>query len=198
MAPIAPFGSAGILVPCNGDSGPNSTGFTLLMPQVSVGNIGHLAVDLVISIQCIPKVDYFYTEVVEYQAERWFLAGLLRLWVPAGPGCSASSPAFHSYSFLSTSPSLFWSASQLVQDVKLAETNPTKKCAASLHPEPAYCEVKQIPVPAQGRSIIRKRDGKTQRWGWDCSESDEGYFELPWKHSLRHWPPRLRLVCSCI
>ena len=70
MAPIAPFGSAGILVPCNGDSGPNSTGFTLLMPQVSVGNSGHLAVDVVISIQCIPKVDYFYTEVVEYQAER--------------------------------------------------------------------------------------------------------------------------------
>uniref|UniRef100_A0A8C9EQS8 Proteasome assembly chaperone 2 n=1 Tax=Pavo cristatus TaxID=9049 RepID=A0A8C9EQS8_PAVCR len=62
MAPIAPFGFAGILVPCNGDSSPNSTGFTLLKPQVSVGNIGHLAVDLVISILCVPKEDHFYTE----------------------------------------------------------------------------------------------------------------------------------------
>lgn len=67
MAPIAPFAFAGILVPCNGDSNPNSTGFTLLMPQESVGNIGHLAVDLGISILHMPKVDYFYT--VEYQAE---------------------------------------------------------------------------------------------------------------------------------
>uniref|UniRef100_A0A803YPS9 Uncharacterized protein n=1 Tax=Meleagris gallopavo TaxID=9103 RepID=A0A803YPS9_MELGA len=53
MAPIVPFGFAGILVPCNGDSSPNSTGFTLFMPQVSVENIGHLAVDLVISILSI-------------------------------------------------------------------------------------------------------------------------------------------------
>uniref|UniRef100_A0A8C2SS99 Uncharacterized protein n=1 Tax=Coturnix japonica TaxID=93934 RepID=A0A8C2SS99_COTJA len=107
MAPIAPFGFAGILVPCNGDSGPNSTGFTLLMPQVSAGNVGHLEVDLVISILFVPKVDYFHTEAVKYQAEEWFLAGLLRLWVPAGPDCSAPSPAFYSYSFLSTSSSLF-------------------------------------------------------------------------------------------
>lgn len=67
MAPVVPFGFAGILVPCNGDSSPNSTGFTLFMPQVSVENIGHLAVDLVISILSMPKVDYFY--IVEYQAE---------------------------------------------------------------------------------------------------------------------------------
>lgn len=86
------------------------------------------------------------------------------------------SPDFHSYSF--PSPSLFWSASQLVQDVKLAESNPMKKCASHLPPEPAYCEVKQTPVPAQGGSIRQRIYGKTQRWGWDCSESNEGCFEL--------------------
>ncbi|XP_013917862.1 PREDICTED: proteasome assembly chaperone 2 isoform X2 [Thamnophis sirtalis] len=37
-------------------------GFTLLMPAVSVGNVGQLAIDLVISTLCMPRVGYFYTD----------------------------------------------------------------------------------------------------------------------------------------
>lgn len=33
-----------------------------LQPAVSVGNVGQLAIDLVISTLCMPKVGYFYTD----------------------------------------------------------------------------------------------------------------------------------------
>ncbi|XP_023375233.1 proteasome assembly chaperone 2 isoform X2 [Otolemur garnettii] len=50
-----------MFVPC-GDSVPDLTGFTLLMPAVSVGNVGQLAIDLIISTLNMPKIGYFYTD----------------------------------------------------------------------------------------------------------------------------------------
>ncbi|XP_040520775.1 proteasome assembly chaperone 2 [Gallus gallus] len=50
-----------MFVPCDG-GGLDFEGFTLLMPAVSVGNVGQLAVDLVISTLRMPKVGYFYTD----------------------------------------------------------------------------------------------------------------------------------------
>ncbi|XP_042539603.1 proteasome assembly chaperone 2 isoform X2 [Dipodomys spectabilis] len=44
-----------MFVPC-GESVPDLTGFTLLMPAVSVGNVGQLAMDLIIS-----TLDMFYS-----------------------------------------------------------------------------------------------------------------------------------------
>ncbi|NXN42221.1 PSMG2 protein, partial [Rhinoptilus africanus] len=47
-----------------GGGSPSSDfkGFTLLMPAVSVGNVGQLAIDLVISTFNMTKVGYFYTD----------------------------------------------------------------------------------------------------------------------------------------
>ncbi|XP_049626093.1 proteasome assembly chaperone 2 [Suncus etruscus] len=50
-----------MFVPC-GDSAPNLKGFTLLMPAVSVGNVGQLAIDLIISTLDMCKIGYFYTD----------------------------------------------------------------------------------------------------------------------------------------
>ncbi|XP_001365541.1 proteasome assembly chaperone 2 [Monodelphis domestica] len=50
-----------MFVPC-GTSEPDFTGFTLLMPAVSVGNVGQLAIDLIISTLNMCKVGYFYTD----------------------------------------------------------------------------------------------------------------------------------------
>ncbi|NP_001011145.1 proteasome assembly chaperone 2 [Xenopus tropicalis] len=36
--------------------------YTLLLPAISVGNVGQLAIDLIISTLKIPKVGYFYTD----------------------------------------------------------------------------------------------------------------------------------------
>ncbi|KAM6282768.1 proteasome assembly chaperone 2 [Porphyrio hochstetteri] len=54
-----------MFVPCDrggGSAGPDFKGFTLLMPAVSVGNVGQLAIDLVISTLKMTKVGYFYTD----------------------------------------------------------------------------------------------------------------------------------------
>ncbi|NXX90076.1 PSMG2 protein, partial [Centropus bengalensis] len=54
-----------MFVPCGPGAGSSSSGFpgfTLLMPAVSVGNVGQLAVDLVISTLNMTKVGYFYTD----------------------------------------------------------------------------------------------------------------------------------------
>ncbi|XP_077886601.1 proteasome assembly chaperone 2 isoform X1 [Ictidomys tridecemlineatus] len=50
-----------MFVPC-GDWVPDLTGFTLLMPAVSVGNVGQLAIDLIISTLNMRKIGYFYTD----------------------------------------------------------------------------------------------------------------------------------------
>ncbi|XP_055983576.1 proteasome assembly chaperone 2 [Sorex fumeus] len=50
-----------MFVPC-GDSAPDLSGFTLLMPAVSVGNVGQLAIDLIISTLDMCKIGYFYTD----------------------------------------------------------------------------------------------------------------------------------------
>ncbi|XP_014635409.1 PREDICTED: proteasome assembly chaperone 2-like [Ceratotherium simum simum] len=50
-----------MFVPC-GESVPDLAGFTLLMPAVSVGNVGQLAVDLIISTLNMCKIGYFYTD----------------------------------------------------------------------------------------------------------------------------------------
>ncbi|XP_048219447.1 proteasome assembly chaperone 2 [Perognathus longimembris pacificus] len=50
-----------MFVPC-GESVPDFTGFTLLMPAVSVGNVGQLAMDLIISTLNMSKIGYFYTD----------------------------------------------------------------------------------------------------------------------------------------
>ncbi|XP_061025816.1 proteasome assembly chaperone 2 [Eubalaena glacialis] len=50
-----------MFVPC-GDSVPDLAGCTLLMPAVSVGNVGQLAIDLIISTLNMCKIGYFYTD----------------------------------------------------------------------------------------------------------------------------------------
>ncbi|XP_037662243.1 proteasome assembly chaperone 2 [Choloepus didactylus] len=50
-----------MFVPC-GESVPDLAGFTLLMPAVSVGNVGQLAIDLIISTLNMSKIGYFYTD----------------------------------------------------------------------------------------------------------------------------------------
>ncbi|XP_036678917.1 proteasome assembly chaperone 2 isoform X2 [Balaenoptera musculus] len=50
-----------MFVPC-GDSVPDLSGCTLLMPAVSVGNVGQLAIDLIISTLNMCKIGYFYTD----------------------------------------------------------------------------------------------------------------------------------------
>ncbi|KAL6457652.1 hypothetical protein MHYP_G00346150 [Metynnis hypsauchen] len=45
-----------------GDSAPSFKGFTLVLPAVSVGNVGQLAVDLIISTLNMPKVGHFHTD----------------------------------------------------------------------------------------------------------------------------------------
>ncbi|XP_037391163.1 proteasome assembly chaperone 2 isoform X1 [Pygocentrus nattereri] len=44
------------------DSTPSFKGFTLILPAVSVGNVGQLAVDLIISTLNMPKVGHFHTD----------------------------------------------------------------------------------------------------------------------------------------
>ncbi|KYO35326.1 proteasome assembly chaperone 2 isoform X2 [Alligator mississippiensis] len=51
-----------MFVPCSTAARRDFKGFTLLMPSVSVGNVGQLAIDLVISTLDMPKVGYFYTD----------------------------------------------------------------------------------------------------------------------------------------
>ncbi|KFV62486.1 Proteasome assembly chaperone 2 [Dryobates pubescens] len=54
-----------MFVPCDrggGSASTDFTGFTLLMPAVSVGNVGQLAIDLVISTLDMTKIGYFYTD----------------------------------------------------------------------------------------------------------------------------------------
>ncbi|XP_039381069.1 proteasome assembly chaperone 2 isoform X1 [Mauremys reevesii] len=51
-----------MFVPCGSSAPPDFEGFTLLLPAVSVGNVGQLAVDLVIFTLDMPKVGYFYTD----------------------------------------------------------------------------------------------------------------------------------------
>ncbi|KAM7175531.1 proteasome assembly chaperone 2 isoform 1-T1 [Macrochelys suwanniensis] len=58
-APVLP---GGMFVPCGSSAPPDFEGFTLLLPAVSVGNVGQLAVDLVIFTLDMPKVGYFYTD----------------------------------------------------------------------------------------------------------------------------------------
>jgi len=50
-----------MFVPC-GESVPDLTGYTFLMPAVSVGNVGQLAMDLIISTLNMCKIGYFYTD----------------------------------------------------------------------------------------------------------------------------------------
>ncbi|XP_070370629.1 proteasome assembly chaperone 2 [Equus asinus] len=50
-----------MFVPC-GESAPDLAAYTLLMPAVSVGNVGQLAVDLIISTLNMCKIGYFYTD----------------------------------------------------------------------------------------------------------------------------------------
>ncbi|XP_040850781.1 proteasome assembly chaperone 2 isoform X1 [Ochotona curzoniae] len=50
-----------MFVPC-GDADTDLSGFTLLMPAVSVGNVGQLATDLIISTLNMCKIGYFYTD----------------------------------------------------------------------------------------------------------------------------------------
>ncbi|KAM5222134.1 proteasome assembly chaperone 2 [Ctenodactylus gundi] len=50
-----------MFVPC-GDAAPSLAGFTLLVPAVSVGNVGQLAMDLIISTLNMSKIGYFYTD----------------------------------------------------------------------------------------------------------------------------------------
>nr|XP_008259228.3 proteasome assembly chaperone 2 [Oryctolagus cuniculus] len=55
-------GRAGTMfIPC-GETFPDLSGFTLLMPAVSVGNVGQLAIDLIISTLDMCKIGYFYTD----------------------------------------------------------------------------------------------------------------------------------------
>lgn len=46
----------------SGDAVPSFKGFTLILPAVSVGNVGQLAVDLLISTLNMPRVGYFHTD----------------------------------------------------------------------------------------------------------------------------------------
>uniref|UniRef100_A0A8C6DBE6 Proteasome assembly chaperone 2 n=1 Tax=Moschus moschiferus TaxID=68415 RepID=A0A8C6DBE6_MOSMO len=50
-----------MFLPC-GHSVPDLAGCTLLMPAVSVGNVGQLAIDLIISTLNMHKIGYFYTD----------------------------------------------------------------------------------------------------------------------------------------
>ncbi|XP_037364774.1 proteasome assembly chaperone 2 [Talpa occidentalis] len=50
-----------MFVPCE-ESVPDLSGFTLLMPAVSVGNVGQLAIDLIVSTLNMHKIGYFYTD----------------------------------------------------------------------------------------------------------------------------------------
>ncbi|XP_077208930.1 proteasome assembly chaperone 2 isoform X2 [Paroedura picta] len=51
-----------MFISCDGSTRAEFKGFTLLLPAVSVGNVGQLAVDLVISTLGMTKVGYFYTD----------------------------------------------------------------------------------------------------------------------------------------
>nr|XP_056710517.1 proteasome assembly chaperone 2 [Euleptes europaea] len=51
-----------MFVSCDGSARPEFKGCTLLTPAVSVGNVGQLAADLVISTLGMTKVGYFYTD----------------------------------------------------------------------------------------------------------------------------------------
>ncbi|XP_060100022.1 proteasome assembly chaperone 2 isoform X2 [Heteronotia binoei] len=51
-----------MFISCDGSARPEFQGFTLLMPAVSVGNVGQLTVDLVISTLGMTKFGYFYTD----------------------------------------------------------------------------------------------------------------------------------------
>lgn len=44
------------------DSSPSFKGFTLILPAVSVGNVGQLAADLIISTLNMPRVGHFHTD----------------------------------------------------------------------------------------------------------------------------------------
>ncbi|XP_074843595.1 proteasome assembly chaperone 2 isoform X1 [Carettochelys insculpta] len=59
---MVPLSAGGMFVPCGSSAPPDFEGFTLLLPAVSVGNVGQLAVDLVISTFDMLKVGYFYTD----------------------------------------------------------------------------------------------------------------------------------------
>ncbi|XP_007949865.2 proteasome assembly chaperone 2 [Orycteropus afer afer] len=61
VCPITHLQTAAMFVPC-ADPAPELTGFTFLMPAVSVGNVGQLAIDLIISTLNMFKVGYFYTD----------------------------------------------------------------------------------------------------------------------------------------
>ncbi|XP_023563280.1 proteasome assembly chaperone 2 isoform X3 [Octodon degus] len=50
-----------MFVPC-GEAEPDLSGCTLLLPAVSVGNVGQLAIDLIISTLNMSKIGYFYTD----------------------------------------------------------------------------------------------------------------------------------------
>ncbi|XP_013002116.1 proteasome assembly chaperone 2 isoform X3 [Cavia porcellus] len=50
-----------MFVPC-GESDPDFSGCTLVLPAVSVGNVGQLAIDLIISTLNMSKIGYFYTD----------------------------------------------------------------------------------------------------------------------------------------
>ncbi|XP_066481574.1 proteasome assembly chaperone 2 [Tiliqua scincoides] len=51
-----------MFVPCEGSACPAFEGSTLLMPAVSVGNVGQLSVDLVIFTLGMSRIGYFYTD----------------------------------------------------------------------------------------------------------------------------------------
>uniref|UniRef100_A0A2K5LTL5 Proteasome assembly chaperone 2 n=1 Tax=Cercocebus atys TaxID=9531 RepID=A0A2K5LTL5_CERAT len=61
-----------MFVPC-GESAPDLAGFTLLMPAVSVGKVGQLAMDLIISTLSMSKIGYFYTDCLVINAEVYSL-----------------------------------------------------------------------------------------------------------------------------
>ncbi|XP_016405552.1 proteasome assembly chaperone 2-like [Sinocyclocheilus rhinocerous] len=52
----------------SGDGVPSFKGFTLIMPAVSAGNVGQLAVDLLISTLNMPRVGYFHTDCLTAMA----------------------------------------------------------------------------------------------------------------------------------
>lgn len=60
-APASLMPTAVMFIPFE-ESVPDQTNFTLLMPAVSVGNVGQLATDLIISTLNMSKIGYFYTD----------------------------------------------------------------------------------------------------------------------------------------
>ncbi|XP_046842744.1 proteasome assembly chaperone 2-like isoform X2 [Xenia sp. Carnegie-2017] len=53
-----------MFVPCSDEEEISFAGFTFVLPAISVGNVGQLAIDLLIHNLCLKRVGYFYDDCI--------------------------------------------------------------------------------------------------------------------------------------